>query len=143
MRRTVEERPLRLPSRAGLLLFVIYVVGSLTLGERFPFSRFTMFSRVEANETVLIVRAAGRPVDPFFLSGFRGGLTVPPHESPGEWIIHEFIEATRERDIDPSLPDPPLDVEASVCTASTPDPGAAPKIDCEPFWRGKARRRWL
>ena len=123
-------------------MFAVYVLGSLALGERFPFSNFSMFSSEVRTETIFVVRADGLAADPVHLTGYRGGPAGKPAATPGDWILAAFTEQTHARRAADGAPDGPLTITADVCTASLELPARRTRVDCEPFWRGTARRRW-
>jgi hypothetical protein len=63
--------PFALPA---VCAFAIYLGGSLALGERFPFSRFSMYADVagRAEGAVPVFLADGEPASPHAFTGFAG-----------------------------------------------------------------------
>lgn len=132
---------MRLPSptplSARLALFLIYVAGSAFLGERLPFSRFSMFSQTQDRASVLNVLADGRPVDLRDLEGFRGGFLAADRSFLNPWLAQEFESYVRGS---AAAQDGPVAVEARVCTCEAPPAGPV-RTDCRTLWKGTARRR--
>lgn len=125
------------PLPARLALFLLYVAGSAVLGERLPFSRFSMFSQTQDRASVLSVLADGRPVDVRTLEGFRGAFLEADRTFLNPWLAQEFESYVRAG---AAAQDGPLSVEARVCTCEA-EPDAPVRTDCRTLWKGTARRR--
>lgn len=126
------------PLPARLALFLIYVVGSAVLGERLPFSRFSMFSQSQDRASVLNILADGRPVELRDLEGFHGAFLAADRSFLNPWLAQEFESYVRES---AAGQDGPVSVEARVCTCAAEAASEPVRTDCRTLWKGTARRR--
>ena len=85
------------PRRVALAAFAVFFVGGLDVGERYPFSRFSMYAAIAPREEAAIptFRANGRDINPEALTGFFAlnpdGLAAP------EGIVTSTDHILRER----------------------------------------------
>lgn len=83
------------PILVALVACVLYVVVSLVVGDRFPFSRYSMYARLTTRKegAVLYVRAGDRFVAPDDLDAVSGlelaGLDPRKFPTSQEWLTHE------------------------------------------------------
>lgn len=100
-------------TRFVLAVFATYVVGSLALGEAFPFSNFTMFARARDENHAIVFRADGRRAEPGDYTRFKVRSRLRDAGDPGNnagLLPYEMDALLRERAAPPGDPDGPVAV---------------------------------
>lgn len=129
----------------ALIAAVVYIVVSLLVGDRFPFSRYCMYADLgtRTEGAVLYLKAAGRFVAPDELGAVHGldVEALDPRSRPcsQQWLVYEAQRWLRDHSVEGEL-EGGVDVEAGYRMLSVDSDGLVEER-LEPVTRGTGRLR--